>query len=99
MGSKTKSKQSTTGSSVNTYGWQTNPGSADINALRASITPVQEDPSIPFAFANERERQENSYKNPLGAYTSAAVRDAAGRSGGSALNMAERVASEASRQQ
>lgn len=96
---KTTTNQQTTGTTTNTYGWQANPGSADIDRLRASIAPVQEDPSIPFAFANERERINNSYKNPLGAFTSPAVRDAANRSAGAGLGMAERVASEASRQQ
>lgn len=97
-GPKTTTKQQTTGTSVNTYGLGPQADSADIRALRSSIAPVQEDPSIPFAFANEREYRGHTYRNPLGAYTTPAVRDAANRTAGEQLNMAERVASEASRQ-
>lgn len=97
-GPKVTTNQQTSGTTTNTYGLGPQADSADIRALRSSIAPVESDPSIPFAFAKERERINNSFRNPLGAYTSAATRDAANRSAGGQLQMGERVASEASRQ-
>jgi hypothetical protein len=61
------------------------------------VAPIEADPSIPYLFGAERERLNNTYNNPLGAYTSPAVRDAVNRSAGKALNMQEQQTSEASR--
>lgn len=61
------------------------------------VSPVTPDPGIAYSFARQRNDLGNSYKNPLGAYTSPAVRDAATRSVGQSFDMNERVASESSR--
>jgi hypothetical protein len=61
------------------------------------VSPITADPSIPYAYASAREKLNNSYNNPLGAYTSPAVRDAVARSAGKGLDMQEQAASESSR--
>ena len=55
-----------------------------LEGMKASV-----DTSIPFNFANQREQLTNSYQNPMGAYTSPAVRDALQRSGGQGLAQQE----------
>jgi hypothetical protein len=99
MGSHSRSNtnQQTQGIVRNDYGWMTAPETADTATLRSMVAPITPDPSIPYAFAAQRQRLGNSFNNPLGAYTSPAVRDAVGRSAGKALGMEERVASELSR--
>ena len=99
MGTKTKTNQQQSGSSTASYGWQAPPETADVTALRGMVSPVTPDPGIAYSFAKQRNDLGNSYKNPLGAYTSPAVRDAATRSIGQAFDMNERVASESSRRQ
>lgn len=47
------------------------------------------DPSIPYAYAARRENYNNSFQNPLGAYTSPATRDAANRVTGERMSMDE----------
>lgn len=49
----------------------------------------QVDPTIPYRYAGAKEDLENSYSSPLGAATSSAVRDAAGRNASEGLRMAE----------
>lgn len=55
------------------------------------------DPSIPYAFAQRRQDVANSFQNPLGAYTTPAVRDAANRVTGEKLAMDESTAMQASK--
>lgn len=92
MGGK---KQTTT--QTNTYGWQASPGSADIDALRGM--KAKADTSIPYLYARLRESADNSFKNPLGAYTSPAVRDAAARANSNGLGMQEAQAQQNSQNQ
>lgn len=99
MSSKTKTttNQQQQGSSTATYNWMPPPETADVQALRGMVSPVQVDPSISYGYASAREGLNNSYHNPLGAYTSPAVRDAANRSAGKRLAMDEAQAASASR--
>lgn len=57
------------------------------------------DSSIPYLYARLRESADNSYKNPLGAYTSPAVRDAAARANSNGLGMQEAQAVQNSQNQ
>jgi hypothetical protein len=91
MGSK---KKTTTQS--NTFAYQPGAQSADIDALRG--LKAKADTSIPYQYARMRERQDNSYANPLGAYTSPAVRDAVSRNAGQGLAMDEAQAVRSSQQ-
>lgn len=59
---------------TNTYGYQTPPETADINAARE--WKPQSNPAIGYNFANARQRLRNTFNNPLGADTPAAVKDA-----------------------
>lgn len=54
------------------------------------------DPTIPFAYAKQREEVGNSYRNPLGAATSSATRDAATRVTNQSLAQDEAQANAAS---
>lgn len=92
MGSKKKTTTNT-----NTYGWQASPGSADIDALRGM--KAKADTNIPYLYARMREKLGNSYNNPMGAYTSPAVRDAVSRNAGQGLALDEAQAVRASQQQ
>lgn len=87
MGKK-KTKQ------TNTYEYKAPPNTADVSALR-EIKAVK-NPSIPYEYARIKEQSENSYKNPLGAHTSAATRDAAGRAMSRSLSQSESQANAAS---
>jgi hypothetical protein len=84
---KTKVNQTQTNQFTNTYGWQTPPETADVTALRGQKATL--DPSIPYRYANMKEEFANTYKNPFGAYTTPAVRDAATRSNNERLSMAQ----------
>lgn len=101
LGSKTKStsNQTQSGSTTASYGWQDHPETADVATLRGMVAPVTPDPGIAYSFGQQRNALNNTYRNPLGAYTSPAVRDAANRSAGQGFAQAERVASESSRRQ
>lgn len=102
MGSKTKNttNQTQTQHSTNTYGLGPQTNSADIQALRGMVAnPNEVDPTIAYGYARRRQDLDNSYQNPLGAYTSPAVRDAAGRSAGRGLNMEAAVATSAGRRE
>ena len=54
------------------------------------------DPSIPYHYAQKRADVSNTYRNPLGAYTSSATRDAADRVTGQRMSMDEAEAIKAS---
>ncbi len=87
MSSKKKTTQ------TNTYSHMTAPDTQDTIRLRELANQNQgPDPSIRYAFANARKDLDNSYQNPLGAYTSPAVRDAANRASSERLGMAQNVA-------
>lgn len=62
---------------VNTYGWQTPPGSSDIDAMRGF--QFQADPRVASTFARARQNIGATYDNPLGGNTNPAIRDAAMR--------------------
>jgi hypothetical protein len=84
MSSKKKTKTTTT----NSYGWQQNPGSADIDALRKQVgssfdTP---DPSIAYNFGAQRNKMMDRYQNPFGADYSPEVNDAVKYSGQNELD-------------
>jgi hypothetical protein len=80
---KQTTTQAQTGNSAynntNTYGWMDTPDSADIKAYR-DWTP-QMDQSISYGAGNAKNQLEKSFNNPLGGYTTPAMRDAALRSG------------------
>lgn len=82
-----KKKTTTNQTQTNTYGHVATPETPDIRALR-DFKAVK-DPSIPFQYGRRREFIDNSYKNPLGAATSPATRDAADRAVHQALSMDE----------
>lgn len=69
MGGKNKKTTQTS-----TYGYQTPPSTPDIEAAR-SFTP-QANPAIGYAFARAKNALRNTFTNPLGADTPAAVKDA-----------------------
>lgn len=99
MGSKTKNttNQTQTQNSTMTYGTGPAPDSADIRNLRGMVAnPNEIDPRIAFNSAATRRDFNNSFMNPLGAYTTPAVRDAANRNFGRMLNMQEGVAAQGS---
>lgn len=89
MGSKKKTTQNQT--STNTYGWQQNPGSADIDRLRSQINTAYDTPdsSIPYAFNSQRAQLMDRYDNPFGADYSPEVRDAVRYRGTQDLNQAQ----------
>ena len=76
-----KRKQTTQQS--NSFSYFTPPPTADVTALREM--KVTADTSIPFNYAKQREEMQNSYRAPLGSYTSPAVQEALQRSAGRAL--------------
>ncbi len=79
-------------------GPQTN--SADIEKLRGQVAnPNEVDPTIAYGYARRRQDLDNSFLNPLGAHTSAATRDAAGRAAGQGINMESAVATSAGRRE
>lgn len=86
-----KKKTTQTQTSTNTYGWQQNPGSADIDNLRSQINTAYDTPdsSIPYAFNAQRSQLMDRYDNPFGADYSPEVRDAARYSGTQQLNQAQ----------
>lgn len=78
----TQSTQSQSGSNqqnfTNQYGWEQNPGSEDITALRGYREQL--DPSIAHNYSRRQSNLRNSFQNPLGQYTTPAMRDATLRS-------------------
>lgn len=62
----------------NQYDWQQMPDSQDILALRGYREQI--DPSIGAAHSRRSTNLRNSFQNPLGQYTTAAMRDATQRS-------------------
>ena len=90
-----KKKTTTTQTSNNTYGWQTPPTTPAVQELQTMVQKGS-DPSIPYFFAQQREDLDNSFQNPLGAYTTSAVRDAASRTANERFGMAQSEAIKAS---
>lgn len=90
MPSKKKTEQTQT----NTYGWQQNPGSADIDTLRNQINQSYDtaDPGIAYAFNNQRNNIKNRFDNPFGADYSPEARDAATYAGQNDLDQAQGAA-------
>jgi hypothetical protein len=60
------------------------PEIAALKEMKATL-----DPTIPYNFAQQKEDFNNSYVNPLGAYTTPAVRDAAVRANNERMNVAQ----------
>lgn len=60
------------------YDWFQNPGSEDISALRGYSEQI--DPAIGAQHSRRQTNLRSSYQNPLGQYTTPAMRDAALRS-------------------
>lgn len=75
----------------NTYGSPA-PFSSPATDKLQSLVAQGSDPSLPYSYAQKREDTLNSYNNPLGAYTSAATRDAAGRVANDRQSMDESAA-------
>jgi hypothetical protein len=72
---------------TNTVAWSPNPGSPDIDALRTQANKsVDYSTPVRNAYARAKSNLDRSYTNPLGAYTTAGVRDAAKRTQTSDLN-------------
>lgn len=69
-GPKTTSTQTT----ANQYGWNTPPGTADIEALRNF--QFRSDPRLPHTFARARQNVEGTYDNPTGGFTTPQIKDA-----------------------
>lgn len=63
----------TTYNNQNQYGWQQTPDSADIQAFRAYRPQV--DPSISYGAAEQKNRLNSSFVNPLGGNLTAGMRD------------------------
>ena len=59
---------------TNTYDWMTPPDTADIEAMRGFQFTA--DPRVPFTYAKARQNIGETYANPLGAYSTAGLRDA-----------------------
>lgn len=78
---KKKSETKTTQDYANTaqYGWQQSPDSPDIEAYR-SYKP-QADPGIGYQYANQRNKLNSSFIDPLGGYSTPQMRDAQKRTG------------------
>lgn len=74
-----KTKQASTSNTTNTYGWQAPPDWADLGGLRDF--EFQNDPSIPYAFANAKQKLEGTFDNPLGGATTQQIRDSTLRAG------------------
>lgn len=72
-------KQNTNNTTANSYGWQANPGSADIDKLRSAQFEV--DPGLSAQYGQLRNDMKRSFASPTGAYLSPQVRDAQMRSG------------------
>lgn len=65
-------------SNENVFDWLQMPDTQDINNLRGFQEEI--DPSIDYSFARRNTDLEKSFQNPLGAYTTSAIRDATLRS-------------------
>jgi hypothetical protein len=83
IGTKSKTQQ------TNTHAYMTPTETADIKSLRDMKATTN--PTIPYQYAAARENLANSYKSPLGAATSSAVRDAAGRSAHNRMGMEQAI--------
>lgn len=59
---------------TNRYGWEQNPGSADIHELRGYNEEI--DPSIDASYARRQSNLKSRFMNPLGQYTTPAMKDA-----------------------
>lgn len=76
----------------NTFDYKTAPVTPQTQAV--FDMKAAKDPTIPYRYANMKKDYENSFNNPLGAYTTPAVREAANRSFGQHLAMDEAQANQ-----
>lgn len=78
-GTSTTSRSGTaSGTSRNLFDWMQMPDSPDIAAFRDYKETI--DPSVDYSYARRQKDIKSSFNNPLGAFTSAGVRDASLRS-------------------
>jgi len=75
---QTQQTQNTSYNNTNTYGWQTPPESADVQAVRDF--KFSADPRIGYTYGNARNQAANSFNNPLGGVYSPQIRDQISRS-------------------
>lgn len=87
-------KKKTEVKTENTYDYKAPPITPEVQALKEFKATT--DPTIPFHYAARRQELENSYQQPIGSYTTPAVREAANRSAGQALDMEQAAATQAS---
>src|SRR5687768_17165860 len=75
-GKKQTQTQNTTQSQnqTNAFGWMTPPDTADISAMRDFQFTA--DPRVGYSFARTRRNIGDTYANPMGSYTTPALRDA-----------------------
>lgn len=85
-----QTQQNTSFNNTQTYGWQTPPESADVEALRGF--KFQADPSIGFAYGSAKNQIANTFNNPAGGYYTPQMRDAILRSSLQALGQQEAAA-------
>lgn len=76
---KTTQQQSQNYANTASYGWQQTPDSEDIKAFRAY--EPQKDPGIGYQYANQRNKLNSSFIDPMGGYGTAQTRDAQLRTG------------------
>lgn len=89
--SDSKQKQTSSNQTANSYGWQANPGSADIDKLRNAKFEI--DPGLAAQYGRQRRDLQSSFQQPTGAFLSPQVRDAQLRSGQERLGRDEAQAS------
>lgn len=92
-----KKKQSTVQNQTNTYGWQTPPSTADTNAYRDAVNTSYDkaDPTIGYAYDQQRSHLMDRYDNPFSANYSPEARDAAQYAGVNDLNQQQGAALQA----
>lgn len=69
-----KTKQSSTSSTTNTFGFQAPPDTADVQAMRDF--KFQSDPRIGYTYGRQRNQAHESFQSPTGGYTTPQLRDA-----------------------
>lgn len=74
MGNRQSSTQNQQFSQANTFGWETPPDTADVQALRSH--QFQVDPTIGHRVGGAIRRMQDSFQSPLGGYTTPQMRDA-----------------------
>src|SRR5215218_9034287 len=79
MGSSKPKTVQTPYQQTNSYSWQTMPDTSDVSALRNMKFEV--DPSVSAKYGQANKQLDEGFNNPLGAFTTPAVRDATARAG------------------